>query len=277
MRRKISFVFISVICACMVFTPVQAFSQDAAPELTSISFKNAEIDRSFDSEILEYGLVLEDNETPPTLESYKINGTAEIFITYVYDETNHQTGLTVTLQYDWGSTIYNFRYTNAAEYEKNGNNLLSAIYCTYGELSPALNEEDTEYKLYIPSDLTELTITPVTEDIQAYCAPIELKLSDEQTPKITLYCTASNGREREYLLEIKRVDKTTQQVKAEMAQPGFTSFVDGTRFYQKPEFIITVCAAAAGIIMVIILFVITRRIAVNPYDKEEKPFFRSDG
>ena len=45
---------------------------------------------------------------------------------------------------------------------------------------------------------------------------------------------------------------------------------------QKPEFVIAVCAAAAGIILITALFVITRRIAVNPYDMEEQPFFSEE-
>lgn len=273
MRRKIRLILIIALCFCFLALPFQAFAADDAPVLTSISFKNAEIKDEFKADVREYGLVLENNDVSPTLESYQIKGESDIFVTYVYDDTNHQTGLTVTLQYDWGTTIYNFSYTNPAQYERNSNNLLSNIYCTYGELSPALNDEDTAYKLYIPSDLTQLEITPVTQDIQAYCAPVELTLDDEQTPKITLYSIASDGSKKEYLLDIKRVDKTTEQVKAEMASPDFVSFVDGTRIYQRPEFLIAVCAVIGGIIVIALLFAVTRRIAVNPYDKNEKPFY----
>ncbi len=273
MRRKISSFLMLALCICQLSVPFQAFAEDSAPVLTSISFKNAELKDEFKADVREYGLVLENNDVSPTLESYQIKGEADIFVTYVYDDTNHQTGLTVTLQYDWGTTIYNFSYTNPAQYEINSNNLLSNIYCTYGELSPALNDEDTAYKLYIPSDLKQLEITPVTQDIQAYCAPVELTLDDEQTPKITLYSIASDGSKREYLLDIKRVDKTTEQVKAEMESPDFKSFVDGTRLYQKPEFLITVGAVIGGIIVIALLFAVTRRIAVNPYDKDEKPFY----
>lgn len=273
MRRKISLILICTVSICLSALPFQVQAQDHVPQLTSINFKNAEIEGEFRADVQEYGLILENNEVPPTLESYAVSGDADIFITYTYDETNHQTGLIATLEYEMGSTIYNFKYVNPAVYEINNNNFLSSVYCTYGEISPRLNDEDTEYKLYIPSDLTQLTITPVTRDINAYCAPVELILGNDQTPKITLSCTASDGSTREYLLNIKRVDKTTEQVKAEMAQPGFVSFVDGTRLYQRPEFIITVLAAAGGILIIIVLFLITRKIAVNPYDKDEKPFY----
>lgn len=273
MRRKISLILVSAVCICLMLASMQVSAQEYVPSLTSISFKNADIDTDFTSSVHEYGITLKDNTVSPTLESYKINGDADIFITYAYDNTNHQIGLTATLQYETGSTIYNFKYTNPPSYEPNNNNMLSEIICTYGELSPKLNDKDTAYKLYIPNDLTQFTITPVTQDAQAYCAPIELILDDEQAPKIALYSVASDGSKREYLLDIKRVDKTVEQVKAEMEQPDFTSFVDGTRLYQKPEFIVAVCAAVGGAAVLFALFKITKRIAVSPYDKDEKPFY----
>lgn len=274
MRRKISLVLtLAVICAGLSLAPVHAPAADKVPSLVSISFKNAKIDRDFKDDVHEYTITLEDNTASPTLESYSIDGEANIFVNYVYDETNHQIGLTATLQYYAGSRIYNFTYSNPANYVENNNNTLSSIYTVYGEISPAFNDEDTNYKLYIPSDLTELKITPVTSDINAYCAPVELVLSTDQAPKITLTCTASNGSKRDYTLNIKRVDKTTEQVAEEMQQPDYVSFVEGTRLFEKPEFIIAVSCAAGGIVIIMLLFAVTKRIAVNPYDRDEKPFY----
>jgi hypothetical protein len=58
-----------------------------------------------------------------------------------------------------------------------------------------------------------------------------------------------------------------------MQQPDYVSFVEGTRLFEKPEFAITVCAICIGIVIILLLFAVTKRIAVNPYDKEEKPFY----
>lgn len=254
---------------------ITAFAQ-GEPVLKSISFKNAVIDSEFKSDVQDYTLTLDDNTASPTLEGYKLEGDANIFVNYEYDETNHQTGLTATIQYEAGSRIYHFKYSNPASFEKNGNNALSSIYIPFGELSPKLNDNDTDYKLYIPSDLTQLSITPATSDIYAYCAPVELTLSSEQMPTITLTCTASNGSTREYNLSIKRVDKTVKQVELEMSKPGYTSFVEGTRPFEKPEFIIVCCCVFGGIIVIAILFKVTRRFAVNPYDSDEPPFYRSE-
>lgn len=275
MRRKISLAFAVLIAVITLLPTAGAYAKEDTPSLVSISFKNAKIDSPFKEDVHEYTLTLDDNTAPPTLESYSVKGDADIFINYNYDETNHQTGVTATLQYDAGSSIYTFTYSNPAEYEINANNCLASVYSFYAELSPKLNSNDTAYKMYIPSDLTQLEITPVTEDINAYCAPISLTLSEKQTPKITLTCTASDGSKRNYTFTIKRVDKTTQQVKLEMAEPGYVSFVEGTRLHEKPEFIVTLCAVAGGIIIIILLYAITKRFAVNPYDKEEKPFYSS--
>lgn len=277
MRRKISLAFIlMLICSACIITPINAAANDnTTPVLVDISFKNAKIDSAFNHNVQEYTITLNDNTATPTLDSYALKGDSDLFINYLYNETNHQTGLTATLQYETGSKIYTFTYSNPAAYIQNSNNNLSSIYSPYSELSPTINDNDTVYKLYIPSDLTELTITPVTSDINAYCAPVTLKLSADQTPKITLTCTASDGNKKDYSINIKRVNKTTEQVKAEMQQPDYVSFLEGTRLFEKPEFIMIVCTVAGGLILIMIMFAVTKRIAVNPYDKEEKPFYSS--
>lgn len=277
MRRKISLAFIlMLISLTLTIAPISVSANDSdTPILVDINFKNAKIDTDFNYNLQEYTITLNDNTATPTLDSYALKGDADLFINYLYDETKHQTGLTATLQYDTGSKIYNFTYSNPADYVQNNNNSLSSIYSPYSELSPSLNDSDTVYKLYIPSDLTELTITPVTSDINAYCAPITLKLSADQTPKITLTCTASDGSKKNYSVNIKRVNKTIEEVKVEMQQPDYVSFVEGTRLFEKPEFIMVVCTASGGLILIMIMFAVTKRIAVNPYDKEEKPFYSS--
>ena len=273
--KKLSLILaLMITCISLCAVSITAFAENK-PVLKSISFKNAVIDSEFASDVSDYTLTLTDNTVPPTLEKYELEGEANIFINYEYDETNHQTGLTTTIQYDAGSRIYHFEYSNPASYVKNGNNTLSSIYTMYGELSPALNDRDTDYKLYIPRDLTQLTITPVTSDIYAYCAPVELELTSEQMPIITLTCIASNGSKRDYNLSIKRVDKTVEQVELEMNDPDYKSFVTGTRLFEKPEFIVICCCTIGGILIIAVLFKVTRRLAANPYDSDEPPFYCS--
>jgi len=273
MRRKISLILsLAIVVILFVSSAFNSLAQDA-PSIKSISFNNAVIDGSFKPDVYQYGLTLVDSSVTPTLKSYEINGEANIFVNYIYDESNHPVGITATLEFDTGSLIYNFSYTNPAEYSVNANNLLSSLQCSYGELVPQLNDSDTSYKLYIPKDLTQLKIIPVPQDINAYASPVELTLNDAQTPEIKISCVASDGSQRDYSFNIKRVDKTLEQVKTEMEQPDYESFVDGTFIYQKPEFLICVCAVLGGAVVLILLWRITRRILVNPYDSDEKPFY----
>lgn len=273
--RKLSLILAAVITCVSLFTATfYAIAKDE-PTLTAISFKNAAIDGGFKSDVHNYTITLSDNTASPTLENYEISGEANIFVNYKYDTSNHATGLTVTIEYSTGSKIYDFTYSNPASFDKNSNNILSEIVVPYGELMPKLNDNDTSYTLYIPSDLTTLTITPVTSDIHAYCAGFEFELLNDQLPTITLPCIASNGSERMYTLNVKRVDKTIEQIDLEMKQPGYTSFVEGTRPFEKPEFIITLCSVIGGIIIIALLVKITKRIAINPYDADEKPFYRN--
>lgn len=244
------------------------------PVLTSISFKNAEIEGGFNPQIYDYTLKLIDNTVTPTLKSYKTSTNADIFVTYKTDETKHTTGIDVTLGYENGSVIYTFNFPFAERENVNSNNLLSAVDCKYGEVYPEINENDTDYKLYIPSDLTQITLSAATKNVSAYCeVPGTITLNTDQEPAITLIVTASDGSTREYTLKVKRLNKTCDEVRYEMAQPGFTSIVEGELYYQKPEFFIAVLSAAAGIAMLIIFIIVTKRLTRKVEDSDEEEFF----
>lgn len=262
-------VILGIIFVASLLMPFCAFGADI-PQLKSISFTGATIEGEFKSDVYEYELVLDNSSVSPQLSDYFIDGDGNLFVTYQYDDTNHQTAVVVTLGYSSGSAIYTFNYKNPVEYVKNSENHLESITCTMGEVSPEINDNDTSYKLYIPKDLTELHITPVTRDPNAYCPPVDMKLAKDQEPTLTLTVTASDGSVRMYELKVRRVNKTVAEVKAD---PG-ASLVAGTRFYQQEPFIITVGAVGGGIIVIFLLFRLTRRITMNVYDSEEPDFYR---
>lgn len=268
-------VLLALLCALQFFLPSTA-SAAQIPVLQSVSFTGGEIEGNFQSDVFEYNLILTDNHVSPQLESYQMVGEGNLFVTYNYDDTNHQTAIVVTMEHAAGSVIYTFHYKNAAAYTKNSENHLDSITCTLGEIVPEINEEDTSYKLYIPRDLTELMITPVTKDTNAYCAPVEMVLSAEQEPEITLPVTASDGSVRTYKLKVRRVNKTVEQVRAEMAQEDYTSFVEGTRFYQQTPFIVSASAVLAGVVIFVLLFLLTRRFTMRVYDSEEPSFYNDN-
>lgn len=244
-----------------------------APFLEDISFLNAQIDGGFVQGKTEFTVTLDNPAQSALVEKYTISGEASVFIDYVY-ATNQQDGVVVTLNFTNGSVIYRFMYSNQQELQINSNANLADISCEYGELQPQLNDGDTAYKLYIPGDLTVLNITPVTADVGAFCAPITgMELREDQTPQIPLTVVASDGTTKKYTLKIKRVDKTTEEIKAEMQQEDYTSFVAGELFYQKPSFIISCGAVAAGLVIFAIAFSAIRKAVVNPYDSDEPEFY----
>ena len=159
-------------------------------------------------------------------------------------------------------------------YEQNGNNLLDSVQCKLGEVYPAINEKLSDYKLYIPSDMTVLQLTAVPQDIGAYCEiPKEIELGANQEPTISATIIASNGESKKYNFKIKRLDKTCEEVKAEMASSDFETLVKGELFYQKPAFYITASATAGGLLLLMVFLAVAKRLTVKPEDADEMPFF----
>lgn len=268
-----------ILCILVTATGFSAYAAEApiqnAPYLEDISFSNAQIDGGFKQGETFFTLTLDDPKESAVLGKYTINGNCKMFVNYTYDDSNHQTGMVITLNFASGSIIYTFLYSNAENYSVSNNANLQSLSCEYGEVQPEINSGDTAYKLYIPSDLTELSITPVTQDINAYAAPLTLTLREGQETEIPITVTASDSSTKKYIFKIKRVNKTIAEVEKEMENPDYESFVEGELFYQKPVFIISAGAVAGGIVVIAVLYVIIKRVAVNPYDEEEKEFYKT--
>ena len=282
MKSRYSWLLSALISACLILGGINAFAAEKtaqnpllsdAPYLESVSFSNAEIDGGFSKDKTSFTVTLGDPSVSPTLKSYKVSGNAKIFVNYAYDGMNRPVGIIVTLSFESGSIIYTFNYSNAREYSASGNTNLAALTCEYGEVQPAINTEDTVYKLYIPSDLTSLDITPVTEDVNARCEPLSMEITAEQQPELSFTVVASDGSTKQYKFKVKRVGKTLEEVKAEMAAEDFVSFVSIEKFYEKPLFIIIVCSVIGGILIIALLAAVTKRITINPVDKDEKSFY----
>lgn len=245
-----------------------------APVLNSISFKNATIEGEFNSHTYEYGVTLADPTVTPTLNDYQISGDANLFVTYKTDLTGRQTGIIATLKFANGSVIYTFNYLNSATDTVNSNNNLAMVACELCEVYPALNDTDTKYTLYIPSDLTEINLTVATEDIGAHCAvPGTITIGDQQELEIPLTVIASDSTAKTYTFSVERLDKTCEEVRQEMAQPDFTSLVEKQMSVQKTGAAIVIGCAVVGIILLAILIKVVKRLTVKVSDIDETEFF----
>ncbi len=261
----------------LIAVPLQCFAAADAPALKSIEFNNAALDTTFRSDALEYTITLTNNTEAPTLKSYQLAedaGDCELLVTYTLDDIGHQTGVKVTLSTATGSGVsYVFSYSNPAEYEENSNNSLSYFSCNLGELDKELNDTDTTYKLYIPKDLDEVVISVVADNIYAKTEYVESWTNKGKNFNIPVKCIATDGSEKLYTFKVRRINKTVAQVEAERSQEGFVSFVDGTHFYQNTMFYVIAGAVAGGALVLYLLYKLTKRIAVSPYDAEETAFY----
>ena len=285
MKTKKIFSLISALmmALCCLSASFSAYAEEnqllplsSVPYLETISFTNAEIDGGFQKNKTMYTITLDDPTISPTLSGYNVKGDPNVFVTYGYDGLNHQNAIIVTLSFESGSVIYTFNYSNVVDFTLSSNANLLGLASEYGEVQPAINDTDTEYKLYIPSDLTQLDVTPITQDINAHCDPLSIEINSTQQPTLSVTVLASDGTTKKYTFKVRRVDKTMEEVKAEKNNPAFVSFVDGELFYQKPIFSIICISVAAGLVVILIAAKIARRITVNVYDNDEKPFYKTN-
>lgn len=271
--KKFAKVLICAIITLMLLMPSYAMAS-STPELKSISFSNAVFDLPFTSSLHEFGITLIDPNKTPAVEDYEITGDADVLINYETDSANRQTGIMVTLEYESGSTIYRFDYTNPQEYTVNSNNNLAELSSENCELYPALSPDVTDYKLYVPSDMTDVNLVVRTEDAGAYCdMPTAITLNNGSEPEFAIIVTASDGSVKQYSVKIKYLDMTTKEVENKIVDPEFTSLVQDSLFYKKPEFNIIIISVIGGLVLIAIFVAIARRLTVKVNDEDEEEFF----
>lgn len=275
MKKAIK-VIICCAIAMAIMIPLCAYGADT-PQLNSISFNNASIDSEFSPSKNEYTVTLDNPSETPTLKDYEVNGDAEILVTYDMDASKHQSGIIVTLEYDSGTSKYTFSYANAEQKAISSNNNLASLACQLGEVYPSINDKDTSYKLYIPSDMTEIKLTAITQDTSAFCdIPSVITLKPSQEPTINITVTASDTSTKIYTLKVKRLAKSASEVETEMKSDDFSSLVEDELFYKQPEFIIIILCSIAGIMILLILISIAKRITIKVSDDDEYDFFIKD-
>lgn len=281
MKRLLTTI-ICFVLALFTIAPTSVFAAETTiePVLESIEFNNATLDSAFSSNTYDYTITLTNTNATPTLKSYSLNGSANLFINYSYDEAKHQNGITATVEYNIDATnvqtVYTFMYSNV-EYSKSSDNSLQEVSCYLGEVYPEINETDTDYDLYVPSDTTEITLSATTNDTSAFAQiPGTVTLAEDQELSIPITVIAGNGATKTYNFNVKRLDKTSAQIKKDMNDPDFESIIDGERFYQKPEFIVITCAVLGGILLLLLFITIAKRITVKVGDDDEVEFFELD-
>lgn len=275
--KKIAKIFICTIIAVMLLIPSYALAADT-PELKSIQFSNATFDLPFAPGLHEFGIKLTDPNETPAVENYELTGgDADVLITYDTDAAMRQTGITVTLEYENGSTIYRFYYTNPQEYTISSNNNLAELSSENCELYPALSSDVTDYKLYVPKDMEEMSLVVRTEDSGAHCdMPTAIRLNPDTEQNFSIVVTASDESVKQYNVKIKYLDMTTKEVQKKMADPEFTSLVEDSLFYKRPEFNVIIISIVGGLVLLAIFIIVAKRLTVKVDDEDEEEFFAKE-
>ena len=233
--------------------PLCVFASDGGvevPVLKSVSFNNAQLEGDFSSEKFEYDILLDSSQKTPTLKSYDVTDGASLV--FKQENGDGEKGISIEVKKDSIGSTYFFKYDYGKnEPEINSNNNLLALNCALGEVYPKINSHDTTYSLYVPDDMTSIKLEAVSEDANAVCnlAGI-ITLNKNQTPVIPVTVTASDGSVKEYSFTVKRLNKSSEQVRQEMQSEDFTSLVKGELFHQKPEFKIIIACTVIGIIII---------------------------
>ena len=86
-----------------------------------------------------------------------------------------------------------FSVYQSTAYAKSNDTSIKDVKISCGVLDPEFNSEKTKYTLYIPSDLTQIIITPTANSQNATANKINLTLSEMQEPTISITCKAESG------------------------------------------------------------------------------------
>lgn len=236
-------------------TPSEETTSPPAPDLTAVTFSGAEIDGPFHSDVFEYKLIITDHNADIRLESYKCpDYNAMVQVDYLTNTSGDARGLVVRVSNSSGVNEYKFLFNTIKEIKKTPDASLMSLTFDYGELSPGFHAEVYKYTLYLPSDLEVLNINAVPSDENAKInTPNQITLNQNQTSPISIKVTSGDGTNTlTYKLNIKRVNKTIAQIKAEMEDPEFTSFVE-IPFYQTALFYVVL---GVGMFLIALSFVL---------------------
>ena len=274
--KKSIYAAVSLIAVIIMPLPLSAFAADGGvevPVLKSVSFNNAELEGDFSSEKFEYDILLDSSQKTPTLKSYEVTDGASLV--FKQETADGKKGVSIEVKKDSIGSTYFFKYDYGDnEPEINSNNNLLALNCELGEVYPKINSHSTEYSLYVPDDMTEIKLEAVSEDANAVCNLAgTITLNTNQTPVIPVTVTASDGSVKEYSFTVKRLNKSSEQVRQEMQSEDFTSLVNGELFHQKPEFKIIIACTVIGIIIIITAVILLKRLTVKTRDEDEVEFF----
>lgn len=246
--------------------PQPETTQVEKPMLTDIAFSGAQLDSAFQKDVFEYQLTVSDHSTPIRPSSYKATDyNAMVQVNYLTNTSGDAIGLIVRVFNQAGANEYKFLFDSIQEIQKTPDASLLGLNFDFGELFPAFDANVFRYTLYLPSDLEVLNINAVASDENAKInTPSQITLNPDQPSPIAIKVVSSDGTNTAtYKLNIKRVDKTISQIKAEMEDPNFISFVEIPFYRTAPFYIISGVSIFLAALALVLFFTLRRKKALS--------------
>lgn len=272
-------VFVSLLsCLCAYGASADSTTQaQDEPYLNSISFDGGTINETFSKNRYTYTFTLSQPGTRPLLKSYNISA-GRLYITYEVNEAGVETGVVATVQTQDAKRVYEFLYSNVDEIVENSDTSLASIDFNCAYLADDIYEDQSQYLLYIPSDLTVLNIYPVANDANAVCSgPFEFTLEPDQSPSVNITVTASDKTTRTYTFQTVRVTLTQEQF-VQCLENGDVDTIENSRpFLSQPGVKVAIVAGAFGLVVLLIAVPVCRKVLLSTEPPDDIEFFDGEG
>ncbi len=176
-------------------------------KLQALTVSNATISPAFDPNVTEYTA-----EVPFTVTKLVITpipaDKAEVTVSNPTLKPDAETKVTITVTAESGAKkVYTITVKRAQDpnYQPGSNNFLSSIQVEGFMLSPAFDRTVQEYVIWLPYEVSKITVSGTAEDSKA---SVRVEGGNDlvagKDNEVKVICTAENGKEKVYTVIAKR-------------------------------------------------------------------------
>lgn len=235
-------------------------------QLRVISFSNAQLSSPLTQGVTTYRLVSEKSADAIQLKSCEAyHSDAKITVVKTFDKEEATQAFAVTVTWQNEKTEYRFLLPQTQGNRVSADDAsLSKLEFSYGELSPKFQQGKTSYSLFLPSDVTELTLNACASSNGATVnAPKEILLNKGQEMKLDITVTAADGvTSTSYTVRLRRVKQTLAQVEELKKDPHFKGIAK-KGIMENPTLYVVLGGTLAAVAIAGI-FLWRRRLSLNP-------------
>ena len=219
----------------VTYTSKVAAPLSAENNLSSLKVSNATISPAFSAGTTNYTASVPFEVSKLDISATAADSKAKVSVNSPNLTPNGTTKVTITVTAENGAQkTYTISVSRAQDpnYTPSGNNKLSGITVNGFLLSPVFNSDVTQYVVWLPYEITSITIGGSAEDSKASVEVVGGdNLAAGQDNPIKVICTAENGDKKEYTVIVKRAaahDGTVDELPDENIPPATDSTEEPT-------------------------------------------------